>query len=57
MMKKDIVRKGLELGVPYSLTWSCYEGNKVACGKCPTCVERLEAFKANNAVDPIEYAS
>lgn len=55
MMKKDIVRTGLELETPYELTHSCYEGMQPACGKCPTCVERLEGFAANNAEDPIPY--
>jgi 7-cyano-7-deazaguanine synthase len=53
--KKDIVRIGAEMQVPFSKTWSCYEGRKVACGKCPTCVGRLEAFKANGYNDPIPY--
>jgi len=54
-MKKDIVKKGLELDVPYELTHSCYEGLKPACGKCPTCVERLEGFRLNGVEDPIPY--
>jgi 7-cyano-7-deazaguanine synthase len=54
MMKKDVVRMGLDLGAPYHLTHSCYEGIP-ACGKCPTCVSRLEAFRANGAQDPIMY--
>lgn len=55
MMKADIVALGLRLGVPYQYTISCYEGAVPACGKCPTCVERLEAFKANDTTDPIPY--
>ncbi|MDR0947791.1 MAG: 7-cyano-7-deazaguanine synthase QueC [Ruminococcus sp.] len=50
--KKDIVKIGLTLGVPYELTWSCYEGEKEPCGKCGTCLDRAAAFEANNAVDP-----
>lgn len=53
--KKDIVKYGLEHNVPYQLTWSCYNGKDKACGKCGTCIDRLKAFKANNAKDPIEY--
>lgn len=53
--KSDIVQKGLELKVPYELTWSCYNGRDKACGKCGTCLDRLAAFAANNAVDPIKY--
>ncbi len=53
MTKKDIVRLGLELNVPYEMTWSCYEGGDKPCGKCGTCIDRIEAFKANGAVDPL----
>lgn len=54
--KKDIVNIGLSLGVPYELTWSCYEGGEKACGTCGTCIDRIAAFKANGVEDPIEYA-
>lgn len=50
--KADVVKKGLELGVPYELTWSCYEGNEKPCGKCGTCIDRAQAFAANGAADP-----
>jgi 7-cyano-7-deazaguanine synthase len=53
--KGDIAIKGMELGVDYSLTWSCYKGNAKACGKCGSCTERLEAFKKAGMKDPIEY--
>ena len=53
--KKDIVKIGLDLKVPYDLTWSCYEGHDKACGKCGTCIDRKKAFLANNVKDPIEY--
>ena len=61
MMKSDIVRVGLEFGVPFHLTWSCYEPVSVGttvmpCGKCPTCVERIQAFKVNGEEDQVEYA-
>lgn len=55
MIKADIVKTGIDLNVPYNLTWSCYEGKDKACGTCGTCIDRLEAFKANNVQDPIEY--
>ncbi len=51
--KKDIVKKGLELKVPYELTWSCYEGKEYSCGGCGTCIDREKAFELNGAVDPL----
>lgn len=53
--KAGVVKKGLELGVPYELTWSCYEGGEKACGTCGTCIDRKAAFEANGVTDPIEY--
>lgn len=50
--KSEVVRQGLELGVPYELTWSCYEGGEEPCGVCATCIDRAAAFAANNAEDP-----
>ena len=51
--KKDIVKKGLELKVPYELTWSCYEGKEYPCGECGTCIDREKAFELNGTVDPL----
>jgi len=53
--KTAILRIGLSLKVPYEKTWSCYKGEEDACGKCGTCVERLEAFKECKELDPITY--
>lgn len=53
--KADVVAQGLELKVPYELTWSCYEGNQKACGRCGTCIDRIEAFKENGVKDPMGY--
>lgn len=50
--KADIVREGLALGVPYELTWSCYEGGESPCGRCATCLDRAAAFAANGVEDP-----
>ena len=51
--KAEVVKMGLELGVPYELTWSCYEGGDRPCGKCGTCLDRAKAFAANNVEDPV----
>lgn len=50
--KADVVKKGLELNVPYELTWSCYEGGEKPCGKCGTCIDRAAAFEKNGVKDP-----
>lgn len=50
--KAAVVKLGLELGVPYELTWSCYEGGDRPCGKCGTCLDRAAAFAANGVADP-----
>ncbi|KDE56316.1 7-cyano-7-deazaguanine synthase QueC [Methanoculleus sp. MH98A] len=55
MSKVDIVRKGLELGVPYEQTWSCYQNNDRACGVCSSCRYRREAFRELGLEDPITY--
>jgi len=56
MTKQQIVARGLELGVKFEHTWTCYEGGAFACGKCGSCRERLEAFEKSGAVDPVAYA-
>lgn len=53
--KIQILREGLEMGLDYSKTWTCYNGRERACGKCGSCIERLEAFSVNGAVDPLPY--
>ena len=50
--KAAIVALGLELMVPYELTWSCYEGKASPCGKCGTCIDRENAFRLNKKTDP-----
>lgn len=55
MTKSEIVRRGILLGVPFHLTWSCYKGGEKHCGKCGTCTERLEAFALAGAKDPVPY--
>lgn len=50
--KADIVKLGIELGVPFEKTWSCYRGGAKPCGVCSTCIERNRAFEENGIVDP-----
>ncbi|MCC8076087.1 MAG: 7-cyano-7-deazaguanine synthase QueC [Clostridiales bacterium] len=50
--KAQVVKKGLELGVPYELTWSCYQGGDKPCGQCGTCLDRAKAFAENGVPDP-----
>ncbi len=57
MGKRDIVRRGAELGVPFELTWSCYQGGQRHCGRCGTCRERRDAFARAGISDPTEYQS
>ena len=53
--KADIVKIGKDLGVDFSLTYSCYKGGEKHCGKCGTCTERIEAFKLAKVEDKTEY--
>ena len=50
--KDQVVKKGLEINVPYKYTWSCYEGGEKPCGKCGTCIDRAKAFELNGIKDP-----
>ncbi len=56
LRKAQIVQRGLELGAPLHLTWSCYQASDAACGKCDSCALRLRGFREAGAVDPIPYA-
>ena len=51
MNKAQVVARGLKLGVPYLLTWSCYEGGEKPCGVCGTCRDRAAAFAANGITE------
>jgi 7-cyano-7-deazaguanine synthase len=58
LSKAEIIRTGLELGVDYSLTNSCYDpdpASGAACGQCDACLLRLKGFSANGVVDPVSY--
>ena len=56
LKKADIVRKGVELGAPLHLSWSCYQGEHLACGRCDSCLLRLRGFREAGYPDPIPYA-
>ena len=53
--KADIARRGKKLGIDYSKTWSCYKGGVHHCGKCGTCVERIEALRDAGIHDNTVY--
>lgn len=53
--KADTLTLGLTLGVDYGQTWSCYEGDDRACGRCMPCAERLQAFEQVGRTDPLPY--
>lgn len=53
--KGDIAAIGKKLGIDYSLTWSCYQGRERQCGKCSTCLERIEAMQQAGINDPTDY--
>jgi len=55
MRKSEIVQRGIELGAPLHLTWSCYKESESACGNCDSCALRLRAFREARVADPIPY--
>ncbi|HEY1924039.1 MAG TPA: 7-cyano-7-deazaguanine synthase QueC, partial [Candidatus Acidoferrum sp.] len=55
LKKNQIIRRGVELGAPLHLTWSCYQGEDLACGACDSCLLRLRAFAETGIADPIPY--
>jgi 7-cyano-7-deazaguanine synthase len=57
LSKREIVKKGVELGAPFQLTWSCYRDSDVACGACDSCALRLRAFQQAGVEDPIAYST
>ena len=55
LKKHEIVKKGIELDVPFELSWSCYQNETKACGVCDSCALRLRGFQLTGIEDPIEY--
>jgi 7-cyano-7-deazaguanine synthase len=56
MRKSEIVKQGMEMGAPLHLTWSCYQAEDLACGRCDSCALRLRSFREAGVPDPIPYA-
>ena len=57
MTKTEEIELGMELGVDYSSTWTCYRGGELACGDCDSCKLRLKAFSEAGYEDPIDYVT
>lgn len=55
LRKSEIIRRGIELGAPLQLTWSCYQSEDAACGVCDSCLLRLRAFAEAGSGDPVPY--
>jgi 7-cyano-7-deazaguanine synthase len=55
LSKAEIVKKGIEIGAPLHLSWSCYRSEDAACGTCDSCALRLRGFERAGSVDPILY--
>jgi 7-cyano-7-deazaguanine synthase len=55
LSKSEIIQRGVELGAPLYLTWSCYQSEDAACGACDSCLLRLRAFAEAGVEDPIPY--
>jgi 7-cyano-7-deazaguanine synthase len=55
LKKSEIIRRGVDLGAPLHLTWSCYQSEDAACGACDSCLLRLRAFAEAGVTDPISY--
>jgi 7-cyano-7-deazaguanine synthase len=53
--KKDIIELGVNVGVDFSNTWTCYEGKQLACGECPACSSRIQGFLSAGLIDPVKY--
>ena len=55
LKKSEIIRRGVDLGAPLYLTWSCYQSEDAACGACDSCLLRLRAFAEAGVGDPLPY--
>ena len=58
MSKKEIIQTGMQLGVDYSVTHSCYDPvGELACGRCDSCRLRLQGFREAGVLDPVAYVA
>ncbi|MBM4142543.1 MAG: 7-cyano-7-deazaguanine synthase QueC [Lentisphaerae bacterium] len=57
LSKREVLKIGLEIGVDYAHTWTCYRGQESPCRTCPSCVERAAAFEAAGVRDPLLTAA
>jgi len=55
LKKSEIIRRGVQMGAPLHLTWSCYQSEDAACGACDSCLLRLKAFAEAGITDPVPY--
>jgi 7-cyano-7-deazaguanine synthase len=55
MTKGEVIRRGMELGVDFTETWSCFKGQEIHCGVCAACEDRRLAFAAAETTDPTPY--
>ena len=55
MSKQQIIKLGVDSGLDFSKTWTCYEGGRKACGRCTACSSRIKGFIDNKLIDPVEY--
>ena len=56
LSKREIIEKGIDMGVYFSDTWTCYEGKKEACGECTACSSRIKGFIDAGYIDPVPYS-
>jgi 7-cyano-7-deazaguanine synthase len=54
--KAAIIQRGVELSAPLHLTWSCYQNEEEACGRCHSCMLRRRGFRSAGVEDPASYA-
>ncbi|MBM4040584.1 MAG: 7-cyano-7-deazaguanine synthase QueC [Planctomycetes bacterium] len=57
LTKAQVVQRGVALDAPFHLTWSCYQAEEAACGRCDSCLLRMRGFREAGVPDPIPYAS